>query len=312
MTTVDSPVKRSLLSSCSSPYASIKKPNVLGETIFPFPSSPLPHGKKRPLDNIIGSPSRSSYKLPCSNRSSEIQGVEDRFIPNRARMDDELAYYAIMSAENDKPNPSTPNKPHTPAQLRLSKELSNLTAGGDKRILECRKSLSPVPDRSSSSRAVFSRRDSLEPALSINKPVIRSMPSQPKKILDVPNLMNDYYLNPLHWGSRNAVAVALGNTVYVWHADTGQVDSVLTIEEPEAYIGGVQWSPNSAYLCVGSSLHSVYVYDVHTETIHREMEGHTNRVVSIAWQSEHVVTTGSRDCAIHTHDIRARRSLVAK
>ena len=42
-------------------------------------------------------------------------------------------------------------------------------------------------------------------------------PSQaPERILDAPELLDDYYLNLLDWGKNNVLAVALGDSIYLW------------------------------------------------------------------------------------------------
>lgn len=38
----------------------------------------------------------------------------------------------------------------------------------------------------------------------------RQIPTAPERILDAPELVDDYYLNLLDWSSTNVVAVALG------------------------------------------------------------------------------------------------------
>ena len=40
----------------------------------------------------------------------------------------------------------------------------------------------------------------------------------PERILDAPELVNDYYLNLLDWSADNRLAVALGADVYLWNA----------------------------------------------------------------------------------------------
>ena len=44
----------------------------------------------------------------------------------------------------------------------------------------------------------------------------------PERILDAPELVNDYYLNLLDWSADNRLAVALGENVYLWNA--GRID----------------------------------------------------------------------------------------
>ena len=48
--------------------------------------------------------------------------------------------------------------------------------------------------------------------------------------------MDDYYLNLLDWGSNNVIAVALNNSVYLWHASDGKIDNLVTLEGNDDYI----------------------------------------------------------------------------
>ncbi len=46
----------------------------------------------------------------------------------------------------------------------------------------------------------------------------RSIAHAPIRILDAPDLSNDYYLNLLDWNAYNGLlAVALNDTVYLWN-----------------------------------------------------------------------------------------------
>ena len=42
----------------------------------------------------------------------------------------------------------------------------------------------------------------------------RSLPTQCEKILDAPDIVDDYYLNLLSWSDSNVLSVALKNTLY--------------------------------------------------------------------------------------------------
>ena len=44
----------------------------------------------------------------------------------------------------------------------------------------------------------------------------------PERILDAPDIVNDYYLNLLDWSSHNLLAVGLGCNVYLWNAENGK------------------------------------------------------------------------------------------
>ena len=50
----------------------------------------------------------------------------------------------------------------------------------------------------------------------------------PYKVLDAPDLQDDFYLNLIDWSHQNLLAVGLGPSVYLWNAGTSEV-SLLVI-----------------------------------------------------------------------------------
>ena len=46
-------------------------------------------------------------------------------------------------------------------------------------------------------------------------------------MLDAPQLQDDFYLNLLDWSKSNALAVALGKSVYIWNATTADVKELV-------------------------------------------------------------------------------------
>ena len=52
--------------------------------------------------------------------------------------------------------------------------------------------------------------------------ITRKIPKAPFKVLDAPELQDDFYLNLLDWSSLNLLAVGLGSAVYLWNACTCQ------------------------------------------------------------------------------------------
>lgn len=52
---------------------------------------------------------------------------------------------------------------------------------------------------------------------------MRAIPQYPEKILDAPDLVDDYYLNLLDWSASNVLAVCLAQTVYLWNAQSGEI-----------------------------------------------------------------------------------------
>ena len=52
---------------------------------------------------------------------------------------------------------------------------------------------------------------------------MRKLPRSPYKVLDAPELADDFYLNLVDWSAQNVLAVALGASVYLWNAENSQV-----------------------------------------------------------------------------------------
>lgn len=138
----------------------------------------------------------------------------------------------------------------------------------------------------------------------------RTIASVPEKILDAPDMLDDFYLNPIDWSADNVLAVALGNNLYLWNANTGTISHLMETSKTEP-IASVSWiKPGSGYLAVGTSDNMVQLWDVQTSTKLREMNGHSDRVSSLSW-NRHILTSGSRDHSIINHDVRIAQHQVS-
>lgn len=134
----------------------------------------------------------------------------------------------------------------------------------------------------------------------------RTIPSGPSRILDAPELMDDYYLNLLSWGRNNVIAVALQASVYLWHAVDGRVDNLFTLQS-ENYVTSVSWcNERDNVLAVGLSNSTIEIWDTLSLRRVRELDGHTARVSALAWHgsSAHCLSSGGRDSVILNHDLR--------
>ena len=52
---------------------------------------------------------------------------------------------------------------------------------------------------------------------------VRKISKIPFKVLDAPELGDDFYLNLVDWSSQNVLSVGLSTCVYLWSACTSQV-----------------------------------------------------------------------------------------
>jgi len=143
------------------------------------------------------------------------------------------------------------------------------------------------------------------------KKAFRNIPQAPERILDAPELLDDYYLNLLDWSSSNMVAVALGPTVYLWNAGSGDITQLCqTAADTDDYITSVSWASDGKHIAVGTAHAEVQIWDAARARQVRCMRGHSARVGALAWNGT-TLATGGRDNAILMHDVRIREHLTA-
>lgn len=130
----------------------------------------------------------------------------------------------------------------------------------------------------------------------------RYIPSQPERILDAPDIKNDYYLQLIDWSSTNILAVALTQDVYLWNALSGGIEHLLHLPD-SCYVSSVSWISTGQALAVGTSEGEVQLWDASKTKKIRTMAGHSSRVGALSWNS-HNLSSGSRTGVIHHHDVR--------
>ncbi|PHU08694.1 Cell division cycle 20.2, cofactor of APC complex [Capsicum chinense] len=99
----------------------------------------------------------------------------------------------------------------------------------------------------------------------------RYIPQSAERSLDAPDILDDFYLNLLDWGSSNVIAIGLGNSVYLWEASDGSTTELLT-----------------------KSTARVTRSNIFPSTQLRTLRGHRLRVGSLDW-NDNILTTGGMD-----------------
>ncbi|POR33471.1 Fizzy-like protein [Tolypocladium paradoxum] len=130
----------------------------------------------------------------------------------------------------------------------------------------------------------------------------RAVSKVPYKVLDAPELADDFYLNLVDWGSANVLGVGLGSSVYMWNAQTSKVNKLCTLEDDT--VTSVSWIQKGTHLAIGTGKGLVQIWDAEKTRRLRTMTGHTARVGCLAWNT-HILTSGSRDRLIYHRDVRA-------
>ncbi|EUD66220.1 cell division cycle 20-like protein 1, cofactor-APC complex [Plasmodium inui San Antonio 1] len=112
----------------------------------------------------------------------------------------------------------------------------------------------------------------------------RSIAKEPYRVLSAPNLVDDFYLNLVHWSRQNVIAVGLHDKL---------------------------WNYFGNYLAVGLSNGVVQIWDLEKEVKIRKYKNHKRRVGAVGWHYN-TLTTGSRDNKIVSSDIRCKESSYAQ
>ncbi|GAA5848244.1 hypothetical protein JCM9279_000988 [Rhodotorula babjevae] len=180
---------------------------------------------------------------------------------------------------------------HSPSRKRITRE--GAERGLDSPTHE-RYSLSPV--RHESQKLLLSPRKAM-----------RQVSRVPFKVLDAPELADDYYLNLVDWSSTNVLGVGLGSSVYTWSAQTSEVKKLCDLSEsdPPDSITSINWVQRGNQVAVGTKSGMIQIWDAQAGRIIRRMTGHTARVGALAW-NDHILTSGSHDRLIYHRDVRIK------
>ena len=138
----------------------------------------------------------------------------------------------------------------------------------------------------------------------------RYIPSQPERILDAPDIINDYYLQLVDWSNTNLLAVALNREVYIWNAVTGDIQNLMQVPDGD-YISSLSWIQTGNNLAIGTGTHNIQIWDAESAKKLRTMRGHDSRPSCLSWNS-HILSSGSRGGEIHNHDVRLPEHLIGK
>ncbi|KAJ4456998.1 putative Cell division cycle 20.1; cofactor of APC complex [Paratrimastix pyriformis] len=223
--------------------------------------------------------------------------METRFIPNRAALDLQQSAYELSEG-----TASAPNDENTLAGTQQPEAAPGADEPPRARILAFTCRPQPVADIGENRNAVlFQQQRSTIPQ---NKAIHRRISATPERVLDAPQMTDDYYLNLLDWNQHNILAVALGNAVYLWNATTGDNDKLVELPEGQL-ITSVSWCPRhkSNIIAVGTSGKDVQLWDADRKMQMRNLRGHEDRVASLAWNGS-IVSAGSRDTSIINFDVR--------
>ena len=130
----------------------------------------------------------------------------------------------------------------------------------------------------------------------------RKVSKKPYKILDAPNLQDDFYLNLLDWSDNNQIAVALDSSLYIWSGCSSEVAKLYETSQISDYICSVSFCDDNK-LAIGNTMGQIKIFDVCKKKKVNSFDGHSGRVGSLDWASG-LLASGSRDGTVATWDLR--------
>ena len=285
---------------------------------------PLPVMKLQPaLSSSVSSigDSRNPMLLPPKpaklRRSTSLltpaeASQTDRFIPSHRNLT-----LNKLTPQNEQPHPNALPQTHIKAQTSKIYQHHVAEACGldvNSRILCYR----PAPPERSKPLSVFSsvNQKSATKLGSLLRPSVASarakkIPTAPERVLDAPNIVDDFYLNLVAWALSNLIAIGLEDTVYVWNASTGLVGLLCELGN-SMLVTSLRWSEDGSYISVGKEDGTIEIWDIETNLRLRTLlHGTGSRVAAHCWLS-HLLALGSREGTIYHSDVRVNDHLVSK
>uniref|UniRef100_A0AC35U0Y7 WD_REPEATS_REGION domain-containing protein n=1 Tax=Rhabditophanes sp. KR3021 TaxID=114890 RepID=A0AC35U0Y7_9BILA len=130
------------------------------------------------------------------------------------------------------------------------------------------------------------------------------------RILDAPNILDDFYTNPVDWGQNNLVAVALSDSVYVWDPVTGDAEELFSIEGNGIVITSVKFTNTAQYISVGTNDGKIHVIDVEAKRKTRTITSQMSKIGCQTWNHNNL-TVGTGSGGIYHHDARVKEHKIS-
>ncbi|XP_069718375.1 cell division cycle protein 20 homolog [Phaenicophaeus curvirostris] len=291
---------------CGSPnrIAEVRAAAGLGEAASGGAPLGIPRSPLEPRDPFSDAkdPSRDPGKRGSKMQRSQTTARPDRYIPSRRALRMEVAKF-LLSQEQD---PALVSPTKKARQKAWAVRLNGFDVEEAKILSLSGKAPSPAAGFQNNVTALCGHE--VMPGCGRRKG--RYIPCAPERVLDAPDIRDDYYLNLLDWSSQNLLALALDTTVYLWHHVSGEIINLMETEHVADYVSSVSWGNGGSCLAVGLSNGEVQLWDVERRKRVRTLSSHVSRVGCLSWNS-YILSSGARSGCIQHHDVRVAQHQVA-
>ena len=137
---------------------------------------------------------------------------------------------------------------------------------------------------------------------------LRKIPQEPERILDAPNLIDNFFHNPLDWGSKNILSVCLGVHNYLWNYNNFEAN-LLTKNQNDINFCTSCFMDNGICIALGLDNGDIELWDIEKKIKIRNLRGHSDRVGTLSWNGYNLYS-GSKDTNILNHDVRIKNNVV--
>lgn len=223
------------------------------------------------------------------NVQSEARG--DRFIPNEIRS-------CAFQVEYNRPTRQTAESNYE--ELLGKGILDEVDLQSNHKIMSFSDKPAAHTSKTSNKAGIVKSLSKAEPS---SEKKMRKISKKPYKILDAPNLQDDFYLNLIDWSDKNHIAVALDTSLYLWSGCSSEITRLYETSQINDYICSVSFCDDNK-IAIGNSNGQIKVFDIAKRKHVNRFDGHYGRVGSLDW-SNGLLASGSRDGAVASWDMRS-------
>lgn len=132
-----------------------------------------------------------------------------------------------------------------------------------------------------------------------------SFPRHKERVLDAPNVCDDFYRRNLDWGPESLVGVNLGNASYIRNNISGVISQC---PAQPVDLCSIKWNPVTAEFASGDENSTLILTDaIAMARIQQCSNVDGTSVLSIGWRTPTELTVGTDSGGIHHFDTRIRR-----
>lgn len=240
------------------------------------------HTPKKSFDSHFLKPPKSGGSIPASPHSED----SGRFIPNRGSSN----FKELFAKTDHRDSP-------LPFSNMVHQELFGSPEDTQHSVLQYHTQSNYKADKENMPIPPLFQLESS----SFTSP--RNLPKNPYKILDAPELKDDFYVDLLSWSSQNLLAVALNKKVYLWNSNTSEINEISELRGRDSFTS-IKWSESGTHLATGSEGGFLRIFDIAYNKIILERDIGHGKTGCLAWNSN-MLSTGCNDGYIVHSDLRA-------